>query len=132
MDKIANNVIGDTIKRMGQGIGRSMGMQETRIAKVATRTEMVTSAASVGNSTIQTAGNIVTADMRVDAAKAKAQLMNNMALQDLLNEMLERAVESFKNRIETTNSIVRNISSVTENRIQAGKFITRKMGTIAG
>lgn len=132
MDKIVNNVIGDTIKRMGQGIGRSMGMQEAKIAKVATRTEMATSAVSVGNTAVQTAGDIVAADLRVDAAKAKAQLMNNMALQDLLNEMLERAVESFKNRIETTNAIVRNISSVAENQMQAGKFITRKMGAIAG
>lgn len=132
MDKILDNVIGDVLKRLGQGLGRSMGMQEAKIAQVATRTEMAVSAATMGNTAIQTGGNIITADMKVDAAKAKAQLLNNTALQELLNEMLERAVDAFKTRTETTNKIVRDISSITENRMQAGQYITRKMGMVAG
>jgi len=132
MDKVMNNIVGDVLKRIGQGVGRSVGMQETKIAQVATRTEMVASAATMGNTVIQTAGNIITADMKIDAAKAKAQLLNNMALQDLLNEMLDRAVGAFKNRIESTNAIVKNISSIAENSMQAGQFITRKMSAVAG
>jgi len=132
MDKAMNNMVGDVLKRIGQGLGRSMGMQESKIAQVGLRSEMALSAANMGNTVIQTAGNIVTADMKVDAAKTKAQLLNNTALQDLLNEMLERAVDSFKTRIESTNSIVKNISSVAENNMQAGQYIARKIGAVAG
>jgi len=132
MDKAMNNIVGDVLKRIGQGVGRSMGLQEAKIAQVGVRSEMALSAASMGNTAIQTAGNIITADMKVDAAKAKAGLLNNIALQELLNEMLERAVDSFKTRIESTNSIVKNISSIAENNMQAGQYITKKMSTIAG
>ncbi len=132
MDKVMNNIVGDVLKRMGQGLGRSMGLQEDKIAQVGLRSEMALSAASMGNTAIQTAGNIITADMKVEAAKAKAQLLNNMALQNLLNEMLERAVDAFKTRIESTNSIVKNISSIAENNMQAGQYITRKMSAVAG
>lgn len=132
MDKAMNNMVGDALKNIGKGLGRSMGMQEAKIAQVGVRSEMALSVASMGNTAIQTAGNIITADMKVDAAKSKAQLSNNMALQDLLNEMLERAVDSFKTRIESTNSIVKNIASIAENNMQAGKYITGKMGTVAG
>lgn len=132
MDKVMNNAVGDVLKRVGQGLGRSMGMQEAKIAQVGVRSEMALSAANMGNTVIQTTGNIITADMKVDAAKAKAQLLNNAALQDLLNEMLERAVDAFKARIESTNSIVKNISSIAENNMQAGQYITKKMGTVAG
>lgn len=132
MDKVMNNAVGDMMKRIGQGLGRSMGVQETKVAQVATRTEMAVTAASVGNTAIQTAGNIITADMKVDAAKAKAQLLNNMALQDLLNEILERAVDAFKTRIESTNTIIKNISSITENQFQAGQYITKRMSAVAG
>lgn len=132
MDKAMNNMVGDALKSIGQGLGRSMGMQEAKIAQIGVRSEMALSAASMGNTAIQTAGNIITADMKVDAAKSKAQLSNNMALQELLNEMLERAVDSFKTRIESTNSIVKNIASIAENNMQAGKYITGKMGTVAG
>jgi len=132
MDKAMNNIVGDVLKRIGQGVGRSMGLQEAKIAQVGVRSEMALSAASMGNTAIQTAGNIITADMKVDAAKAKAQLLNNTALQELLNDMLERAVDAFKTRIESTNSIVKNISSIAENNMQAGQYITRKMSTVAG
>lgn len=132
MDRAMNNVVGDVIKRLGQGFGRSMGMEEAKIAQVGVRSEIVLSAANMGNTVIQTAGNIINADMKVDAAKKKAQLLNNTALQALLNEILERAVDAFKTRIESTNSIVKNISSIAENNMQAGQYITKKLATVAG
>lgn len=132
MNKIMNNVVGDTLKRIGQGLGRSMSMDEAKIAQVSTRSEMALSAMNMGNTVIQTTGNIITADSKVDAAKAKAQLLNNTALQDLLNKMLERAVDAFKARIESTNSIVKKMASIAENNMQASQYVARKVGTVAG
>ncbi|WP_299999413.1 type III secretion system translocon subunit SctE [uncultured Cedecea sp.] len=132
IDKAMNNIVGDVLKRIGQGLGGAMGMQEAKIAQFGVRTEMALSAATTANTAIQTTGNIITADMKVDAAKIKAALLNNTALQDLLNEMLERAVASFTARIESTDSIIRNISSIAENNMQTGQYVTRKMSTVAG
>ncbi|MCS3431537.1 type III secretion system translocon subunit SctE [Klebsiella sp. BIGb0407] len=132
MDKIMNNVVMDVLKRIGQGVGRSVGMQEAKIAQIAARTEMGLAVANLGNTAIQTAGNIVVADMKVDAAKMKAHLLNNTALQELLNIMLERAVDAFKTRMESTNEIIKKMSSVTESNMQTGLYITKRMSTVAG
>lgn len=132
MDKVMNNVVGDLLKRVGQGLGRSMGMQEAKLAQVGVRTEMALSVANMGNTVAQTTGNIIVADMNVDAAKIKAQLLNNTALQELLQDMLERAVDAFKTRTESANSIIKNMSSITENNMQAGQFIIRRMSAVAG
>ena len=132
MDKVMNNVVGDLLKRVGQGLGRSMGMQEEKLAQVGVRTEMALSVANIGNTVAQTTGNIIVADIKVDAAKIKAQLQNNTALQELLQDMLDRAIDAFKTRTESANSIIKNMASITENNMQTGQFIIRKMSAVAG
>jgi len=132
IDKVMNNVVGDMMKRIGQGLGRSFGMQETNMAKVSTYTNMGVTGASMANTVVQTTGNIITGDMKVNAAKARADLLNSTALQNLLSEMLNHAVDAFKSRIDSTNVIVKNMALIADSKMQAGKFITRKISAIAG
>lgn len=132
MDKVLNNVVGDMMKRVGQGLGYSLGLQENTAARIVTYSNIGLTGMSVVNTVVQTTGNIITAEMKLNAAKAKAQLLNSIALQNLLNEILDRAADAFKTRIELTNAIVKNIASISDSKMQAGKYITRKMGTVAG
>ncbi|GLY60838.1 hypothetical protein IW01_17770 [Pectobacterium brasiliense] len=131
MQKMMDNVVGETIKKMGAGIGRSMGMDAVKMGQVAVRMNMATTVASFANTTIQTTGNIVAADMMVKAAKAKAHMINDIALQDMLNEMMDRAIDSYTRRVESANDIIKNISTVADNQLQAGKYITRRMSAVA-
>lgn len=130
--KLLDSAVGQTLKRLSQGVGRSMGMNEVKMGQMATRTQMAVTGAQTVNTAIQVAGGIVVADMMVEAAKARAKMMQDAALQDLLNQLMDRAVETFTHRMETMNAIVQNISAVAENQMQAGKFITRQMASVAG
>ena len=132
MDKVFNNAMGDLIKRMGQGFGRSFSMQEKSMARVTNYTDKGLTGVSAANNVIQTTGNIITADMKVDAAKIKAQLLETAAVQNLLNEMFNHIVEVAKSRIDSTSEIVKNISLIADSRMQAGKYITRRMSVVAG
>ncbi|QUG74594.1 YopB/SseC family type III secretion system translocon subunit [Erwinia sp. E602] len=132
MQKLMDSSVGQILKRISQGAGRASGMSEVKVAKFANRAEMALSAGGMANTAVQTAGSIHTAEMMVDAAKAQAKMMNSIVLQDLLNEIMDRVVESFSHRMATVNSIMQNIASVAENKSQAGKFITRQMSSVAG
>ena len=132
MNKVLNNTVGDMMKRIGKGFGQSFDMSEASIARLANYTDKGLTGLSVFNTSVQTAGNIVNAKMRVDTAKIKAHLLNNVALQDILNEMLNHSVEAFKSRIDSINEIVKNIASISDSKMQTGKSITRRMGVLAG
>lgn len=132
MQRLMNSTLGQVFKRVSQGIGRSLSIDEHKMAQVATRTQMASTIASMGNTTIQGISSVITAEMLVEAAKSKAHMMKDAAMQDLLNEMMNRAVDTFTHRMETVNSIIKNMSAVAENQAQAGKYITRQMSTVAG
>lgn len=132
MQKLMNSAIGQMLKRLTQGLGRSMGMSEVKMAQVSTGTQIGVGVGSMANSTIQMAGNIVAADMRIEAAKAKAQLINDLAFQEILNEMMSIAIDTFQKRIETISSIIKNMSAVSENQMQAGKYVAKQIGMVAG
>lgn len=132
MNKIMNNVVVDLLKQCGQGLGSFMGMGEAKIAQIGVRTEMALSIANFGNVAAQTTGNIIVAEIKVDAAKIKAKLQNNAALQEILHDLLERPLDAFKNRIESANAIIKNMSSIIENNMQTGQFIIRRIGSVAG
>lgn len=132
IQKLLDSSIGQALKKMSQGIGRNMGMSETRMAQISTRSQMAVAGGQLLNTTIQVTGSIVAADMMVEASKARAKMMQDAALQNLLNEMMDRAVDTFTHRMETMNAIVQNISVVAENQMQAGKYITKQMASVAG
>ncbi|CCP02156.1 Cell invasion protein sipB [Erwinia amylovora Ea644] len=132
MQKLMNSTLGQAFKRVSQGLGRTFGTDEIKMAQASTRIQMVSTAASMGNTTIQTVGSVITADMMVEAAKSKAHMMNDAVMQDLLNDIMSRAVETFTHRMETVNSMIKSMSAVAENQAQAGKYITRQMSSVAG
>lgn len=132
MQKMMDSTIGQAMKKLSQGLGRNMGMSEVKMANISSNAQLVSAGGQVLNTSIQVAGSIVAADMMVEASKARAKMMQDAALQTLLNEMMERAVDTFTHRMETMNSIIKNISVVAENQMQAGKYITKQMATVAG
>lgn len=132
VQKMMDSTIGQALKKMSQGLGRNMGMSDVKMAQVSTRTQMVVAGGQMVNTAIQVTGSIVAADMMVEASKARAKMMQDAALQTLLNEMMDRAVDTFTHRMETMNSIIQNISVIAENQMQAGKYITKQMASVAG
>ncbi|WP_168415210.1 type III secretion system translocon subunit SctE [Erwinia amylovora] len=132
MQKLMNSTLGQAFKRISQGLGRTFGTDEIKMAQASTRMQMASTAASMGNTTIQTVGSVITADMMVEAAKSKAHMINDAVMQNLLNDIMSRAIETFTHRMETVNSMIKSMSAVAENQAQAGKYITRQMSSVAG
>ncbi|MBG6247233.1 MAG: hypothetical protein EKD82_03800 [Candidatus Symbiopectobacterium sp. PLON1] len=84
------------------------------------------------NVAMQTGMDIVVAVNKVEAEKLRAKMLEDLALQSILNALMDRMVESFTQRIEVANAIIENMAVVAENQMQAGKYITRKMQHVAG
>lgn len=132
MQKLMNSAVGQVLKRMSSGMGKSLGMSEAKSAQYATRLNMVETGASLTKATVLVAGDIVTAQMMVEAKKIEAKLMENLAIQELLNQLLEKAVESFKTLMSTVNTVMDDMSNVADQQYQAGKYITKNMARVAG
>lgn len=132
MQKLMDSTIGQVIKRLSQGFGRSLGANELQMAKVSNYSQKAVVGLGAVNTSSQAAVGIVAASMLLEASKIRAEMMKNAALQDLLNEMMNRAIDSFTHRMESVSEIVRNISTVAESQAQAGKYITKQMSSVAG
>lgn len=126
MQKLMDSAIGQVIKRL------SKVFDELQMAKVSNYSQKAMVGLSVVNTSSQAAVGIVAASMLLEASKIRAEMMKDAALQDLLNEMMNRAIDSFTHRMESVSEIVRNISTVAENQAQAGKYITKQMSAAAG
>lgn len=132
MQKLMDSAIGQVIKRLSKGFGRSLGADELQMAKVSNYSQKAVVGLSVVNTSSQAAVGIVAASMLLEASKIRAEMMKYAALQDLLNEMMNRAIDSFTYRMESVSEIVSNISKVAESQAQAGKYITKQIGAVAG
>lgn len=132
MQRLMDSSVAQLMKRLSKGVGRSFGADEMQVAKVSNYSQKGLLVMTLANTTSQATVGMITANMMVEASKARADMMKDAALQDLLNEMMDRAIDSFTHRMETVNEIVKNISTVAENQAQAGQFITKKMSAVAG
>ncbi len=132
MQRLMDSAVAQAFKRVFQGFGKETGMEQVQIGKVYNRTQMAVSGASVAHTSIQVAGGIAVADMMVKASEAQGQMMKDAALQELLNEMMSRAIDTYTQRMETVNQIVKNISAVADTQLQAGRYITKQMSSVAG
>ena len=63
--------------------------------------------------------------------KFPVAIEENIPLQQLLNTLTERLVDSFSKNIAAVNVIIENIAIVAENQMQAGKYITNKVKSVA-
>ena len=102
------------------------------MAKVSNYSQTAVVGLSVVNTSCQSAIGVIAASMMLDASKIRAEMMKNVALQNLLNQMMTRAIDNFAYRMESVSEIVRNISVIAEKQAQASKYVTRQMSTIAG
>jgi len=127
-----NEAVLEQLKKIGLGAGKTLGLHEAKVAQISTYSQMGLTGASLFNTVTQTTGSIIAANMKLDAAKIRAQILNNTALQDLLDSLLSRSLDAFRNHMDASNAVLKNISSVAENQLQAGKYITRHMGAVAG
>lgn len=132
LTKIMDSGIGQFVKRIGASAGRIFSMNEVQAMRLSSIAQGAQAVGGVGASVVQTVGSVSVANLQVEAEKVRAQLLNNMALQEILNEMIERAVETFSHRLAGVNAIIENMASVAENQWKAGQHITRKMGAVAG
>lgn len=132
MQRLMSSTIGLVVKRLSQGFGRSFGADELQMAKVSNYSQRAVVGLSVVNTSSQSAVGIIAATMMLDASKIRAEIMKDAELQNLLNQMMTRVIDSFTYRMELVSEIVRNISVVAEKQAQASKYITKQMSTIAG
>ncbi|WKX25749.1 type III secretion system translocon subunit SctE [Tatumella ptyseos] len=131
IQRLVNSSLGQVMKRISQGIGRGWGVDELNLAKVVNYSETALTGARMLNSTLQVTGEILVADKGVEAAKIRAQLLNTLQIQNLLNEMMERVLNTFSYRIETTQQVIKNIAIVAENQLRAGKSLTEHLRNVA-
>ncbi|WP_168386296.1 type III secretion system translocon subunit SctE [Erwinia amylovora] len=132
LKKIMDQMFMQVLKRFFHGAGRFFNMDNNKIAQISNYTQMAVTGGTMVNTLVQAVGSIVAADMMIEAAKARARLMQNSALQDLLESIMTQAQESFSFRMEAINRILENICSVAENQMLAGNYITKKMNHVAG
>ncbi|MBN3264715.1 type III secretion system translocon subunit SctE [Pectobacterium brasiliense] len=131
INKMMDNAVGDAIKKMSGGIGRMVGMDSVKMAQWSVRVNMTKTIGMLANTSIQTAGNVVAANMMINAAKIRASILNNITLQHMLNEMMDRVVDNYSTRMETANAIIKNISNVADDQMKAGKYIVAKISVVA-
>lgn len=129
--KVMDSVVGKMVSKLNEKINNSIAMDEIKMARIAMRAKMAASGASFVNTSLQTTGNIISADMQLKAAMAKAGLVNNIALQELLNKLQTITTDYVKTQSEIIGATIKNLSSIADNNEQAGKYITRQMSRIA-
>lgn len=132
MQKILDSALGQVMKKVNGGLAKASGMSESRAAQIATRTQMGVAGGELANSTVQVAGSIVVGDKKIEAAKARAQMQNDAALQDILNQIVDAAIASFTHRVSVVNNILTDMTTAANNQMEAGQFITHQMNSIAG
>ncbi|NEG59848.1 type III secretion system translocon subunit SctE [Pantoea agglomerans] len=126
--RLMDSAFMQTLKRANQGIGRLLGMDELQAAQMANRAQRAYTAVSLGNTGIVATGNAITADMFLDAAKTRKQLVTVNAEQELINKLMEMAIDSFTSKIQAVNQILKNMVTAADNKTQTAKFITRQIG----
>lgn len=131
MQRIMNSTLGQAVKKVNGGLAEGLGMDGVKAGKLAARTNMALSGSQVANAAITTAGNIVVADKKIDAAKIEAELKESAALQEIISELLETSTESFKNLAALVNNIITRMDDAVKNQMAAGKSITNRMASSA-
>ncbi|MCW2474853.1 MULTISPECIES: type III secretion system translocon subunit SctE [unclassified Symbiopectobacterium] len=132
LQTMMDNTIGRTIMAWGSTATRSFIVQSIKSARWVNRVQQSQNVAMTVNVAMQTGMEIVVAGNKVEAEKVRAKMLEDLALQNILNALMDRMVDSFTQRIAAANAIIENMATVAENQMQAGKFITRKMQHVAG
>lgn len=132
LQRMMDNTIGRFIMSWAAKSTRSAVVQNIRNAKFINIAQQVQNGAMTANAAMQTSMEIIVAGNKVDAEKVRAKMLEDIALQNVLNTLMDRMADSFTQRIMAANAIIENMALVAENQMQAGNYITRKMQHVAG
>lgn len=131
MQKIINNTISQVLRRFFSNMVKRVSIEEVRSAKALNLINRASNKAQFANSVSHAAMNVTAAAYQLEADKVRARIEENIPLQQLLNTLTERLVDSFSKNIAAVNVIIENIAIVAENQMQAGKYITNKVKSVA-
>ncbi|OWY74576.1 type III secretion system translocon subunit SctE [Pantoea sp. AMG 501] len=131
MQKVLSSSVRQAVKRVTERFGRQLGLNEVKMAKYANYAMQGSTVAEFANVTAASGVNIYTADLLVEASRAQAKISRDVALLDLLNQLLDQSIERFNNRIATANQIFKNIASIAEHQLKSSHYIAHQMRTKA-
>lgn len=132
LQRMMDNAVGRFIMSWGSTAMRAAAVQNIKSARFVNIVQQSQNVAMTANVAMQTGMEIVVAGNKVEAEKVRAKMLEDLALQSVLNALMDRMADSFTQRISTANTIIENMAAVAENQMQAGKYITRKMQHVAG
>ncbi|MCW2478388.1 type III secretion system translocon subunit SctE [Candidatus Symbiopectobacterium sp. NZEC135] len=132
LQRMMDNTIGRFIMSWGSTAMRAAAVQNIKSARFVNIVQQSQNVTMTANVVMQTSMEIVVAGNKVEAEKVRAKMLEDMALQNVLNALMDRMVDSFTQRIMAANAIIENMAVVADNQMQAGKYITRKMQHVAG
>lgn len=125
----ACSTMNNVVKKVWGGIGRASGMDEEKLAQISTYSQMGMVASGTVNSGIQTGGDILVNNMRLNAAKINAKMQMDASVQNVLRTMMDNAIEAFRKQNIAVNSIIENMSSMAENLYQTDRYIVESMNS---
>lgn len=120
-------MITDMFDKFQGGIGRAAGLSEEKAAQIANYSQMGEVASSILNSGLQVGGDISVNTMRLNAEKRRADMQKDLAIQEVVKEMFDIAIEHYRRQIASVNSIIENMSTMAENKYHADRFISESV-----
>ncbi|HBA9513510.1 TPA: YopB/SseC family type III secretion system translocon subunit [Escherichia coli] len=129
LSNFARKMITEMFEKFQGGIGRAAGLSEEKAAQIANYSQMGGVASSLLNTGLQAGGDISVNIMRLDAEKRRAEMQKDLAIQEVIKEMFDIAVEHYRKQIASVNSIIENMSIMAENKYHADRFIVESINS---
>jgi len=131
MQRIMQSTLGKAMGRVMGGAGKAMGLSDEEIAQFTTRADIVVMGLTVTDATIESTGNILVANMEIEAEKAKAKLILDSAMQKILSEMMDLALEIFTRRLEAQKVITEALTDAIDKKVNTNNFIIGNIANLA-
>ena len=125
----ARKMITDMFDKFLGGIGRAAGLSEEKAAQIANYSQMGGVSLSILNSGLQVGGDISVNTMRLDAEKRRAEMQKDLAIEEVIKEMFDIAIEYYRRQIASVNSIIENMSTMAEDKYHADRFIVESVNS---
>lgn len=132
LKRLLDSFFGRIMKRLSAKFPKLFNPSEEQAAKNLKLTQKTVIVLDVVNTVSQSTIDIITADMTVEAAKKRKDLLINAAMQDLLNELLKAVISRFNTLVELVREIVENMTTTVDINTQTGRSVLRNTASIAG
>ncbi|MGN7915556.1 type III secretion system translocon subunit SctE [Enterobacter sp. 22466] len=129
----------ETMEEASQGLMRKLMSKAVDVAKnglakdnetlmkVGNHMQTGVSVMTTVNTAAQAGAGIYVAQLRKEASKDEAGLMQDMANQELLKTLMDVALKVFASKLKTTSAILQDMSAATHQQTQVGMFITNQI-----